>query len=131
MYKIRLAALIVVSSSLLGSCSAIDKVEEIFNFTEEKIEQKVTEEKEVSITCNRGDIKDLIDKGWNIVESQEKQVPCTWKTKKANRGCNLELDKGCRITVPDKMGIQVIYSLQKESLLKTRAAKKSKEPGKE
>ena len=123
MNKIRLAALIVVSS-LLGSCSGIDKVEEIFNFEEEKIEQKGTEQKEVTITCNRGEIKDLIDKGWNIVESQEKQVPCTWKTKKAKRGCNLDLDKGCRITVPDKMGTQMIYSLEKEIILQKKTTKK-------
>ena len=116
MNKIRLSTLILLTT-MLGSCTLIDKAEELLTPDEQEVEQKVTEEKEVSIYCNRGDIKNLTDDGWNIVESKEKEVPCTWKTKKAKRGCNLELDKGCRITIPDKMGTQIIYSLEKESPL--------------
>jgi len=130
MKKIRLSTLIILTA-MLGSCTLIDKVEKVLTPEELEVEQKVTEQKEISISCDRGDIKDLIDKGWNIVGSQEKKVPCTWKTKKAKRGCNLELDKGCRITVPDKMGIQIIYSLEKESILQKNTDKKHLEASKE
>ena len=38
-----------------------------------------------------------------------------WKTKKSKRGCDLEKDKGCRITVPDQIGKEIIYNLERKS----------------
>ena len=73
--------------------------------------------KTVSIKCQRGNIKEYTDKGWQIIGSKSDEVTCTWKTKKARRGCNLENDKGCRITVPDKIGKITTYNLEKEITL--------------
>ena len=42
-------------------------------------------------------------------------IPCTWKTVKANNKCNIKRDKGCAITVPDLLGKQTIYTLTRDS----------------
>ena len=103
----------IIRTNIVSSCSHLERIEDVLP-QKGKIEKKVTQTKKVSIACNRGDIKSYIDKGWKIVSQQKDEVPCTWKTEKANRKCNIELDKGCRITVPDKMGEEIIYNLERE-----------------
>jgi len=44
-------------------------------------------------------------------DSQEKI--CTWKSVPATKDCNMEKDKGCKITMPDKIGEEKIYLLEK------------------
>ena len=114
--KIHLSILLGVYS-ILGGCPLIDKVEEIIRPEETSIPQKLTEQKTITLACGRGNIKEYLDKGWKVINTQESEVPCTWKTKKARRGCDIELDKGCRITIPDKMGTQIKYNLEKESII--------------
>ena len=43
--------------------------------------------------------------------SQEKV--CTWKSVPATKDCNMEKDKGCKITKPDKIGEEKIYLIEK------------------
>ena len=111
--KIHLSILLGVYS-ILGGCPLIDKVEEIIRPEETSIQQKLTEQKTITLACGRGNIKEYLDKGWKVINTQESEVPCTWKTKKSERGCDLQKDKGCRITVPDKMGIKVEYLLERK-----------------
>ena len=106
---------IVLVAILLGGCSFIKKIEKITKPVNNKVGKYVTEQKEISIVCNRRNIDEYIDKGWLVVKTEHKEVPCTWKTKKSKRGCNLELDKGCRLTVPDQMGKNIIYYLERKS----------------
>ena len=70
--------------------------------------------------ASTSDIKVYVDKGWKISNSISKEVTCTWKTQKANRKCNIDKDKGCRITVPDKMGLEIKYNLEREQTSKEK-----------
>ncbi len=103
---------ILILSAMLSACSYIESVEDVFK-KGEKIQKTVTEQKTVTLACNRGNIEDYLEKGWKIINEQKQEVPCTWKTQKANRKCNLEFDKGCRITVPDEIGEEIKYSLER------------------
>ena len=38
---------------------------------------------------------------------------CTWKSVPATKDCDMEKDKGCKITKPDKIGEEKIYLLEK------------------
>ena len=84
------------------------------------------ETESVYIYCGQGDIQEYLDKGWNIRETKEEEVPCSWKTEKARPGCNLN-DKGCKISVPDKMGAQIEYILEREVLVPTKDSMKQNE----
>ncbi len=107
-------------ASLVGGCALINKVEEVFIPDENTVEMKETKKKTISITCSQGKIKDHTEKGWKVIGTEEKEVPCKWKTKKAKRNCNPKKDKGCLITVPDEYGKEIIYFLEKESLIDKR-----------
>ncbi len=106
--------------SLTTGCALVEQAEKILLPDTSDIEKTVTEEKTLIISCGKGNIDDHLKENWSIVKSEELEVPCTWKTKKAKRGCNLELDKGCKITVPDKMGKEIRYSLERKSTTKQK-----------
>ncbi len=69
---------------------------------------------EVSTSCNKNNIQSYLDDGWEISSQTDSEVPCTWKTTKANKRCDVKRDKGCLITVPDKIGIKTVYTLNKK-----------------
>ena len=48
-----------------------------------------------------------------IVKEYSKEKICTWKSVPATKDCNLEKDKGCKITMPDKIGQEKIYLLER------------------
>ena len=79
------------------------------------IEKTIIEQKTIYIACDKEEIKAYTDKGWKVTKKSEREIPCSWKEKRSKPGCNLELDKGCRITVPDKMGIEVEYQIERRS----------------
>ena len=117
MDKMRAYILIIISLTLVG-CGVIEKTEEILMPKGNDLEKIITEKKTVSLSCNRGDIKEYLEKGWKVIKTEVKEVPCSWKTKKSTRGCNIDRYKGCKITIPDKMGSQTKYILEKESIIK-------------
>ncbi len=98
---------------ILGGCTLLEKVK-VLSPNEPIIKKSITEKKSISVICKRGEIKTYLDKGWIVVNKEENEVLCTWKTKKATKRCDLDLDKGCRITVPDKYGKEIIYSLERD-----------------
>ncbi len=106
---------------LLSGCEALKKAEQTFQKTLEpilpknfKIEKKIMEKKSISISCDNDDIQNYLDKGWEVKSSETEEAICTWKSIQAKRGCDLNLDKGCRITVPDKIGKKVEYLLERQ-----------------
>ncbi len=107
-------------SVLLSGCILRDKYESIINngfLLPNQSETRITEQETVYIFCGEGDIQEYIDKGWKVIETEEEEVPCSWKTGKARPGCNLK-DKGCKISVPDQMGAQIKYILEKDTTIK-------------
>ncbi|ABX08764.1 hypothetical protein [Prochlorococcus marinus] len=114
LYKLRIVTLIPIAL-LLGGCPIKDRLNFKSDPTEEiQSEVKLKETLEVSISCNRETIQKYLDEGWEIVDSSTSEVACSWKTKKANDDCDITLDKGCRITVPDILGEEILYILERE-----------------
>ena len=58
-------------------------------------------------------ISDYLDDGWIILNEDSKEKICTWKSVPATKDCDMEKDKGCKITKPDKIGVEKIYLLEK------------------
>ena len=109
--------LLPVSFILIG-CEFTDNLKERFLPGYSFPEKLITETKEVSILCGKRNVQDYLDEGWEIVDSTSKDATCSWKSKRAKRGCNLDKDKGCRIIVPDKLGKEVKYSLVRKSTIR-------------
>ena len=53
-----------------------------------------------------------------IIKEDSQEKICTWKSVPANEACDMEKDKGCKITKPDKIGLEKIYLLEKNDLKK-------------
>ena len=101
---------------LLNSCKSTVKKEELMKDSqEEKIEQFNTAKNklEVRYSCGEDGITEFLDEGWNIVEEYSEEKICTWKSFPATKDCDMEKDKGCKITTPDKIGVEKVYFLEK------------------
>ena len=101
---------------ILNSC----KTSAIKESTKEQIEShnsgKVDKEKkkmEIRISCGEGGISEYLNDGWIIVKEYSEEKICTWKTIPATKDCDMEKDKGCKITTPDKIGEEKVYLLEK------------------
>ncbi len=112
---------LTIITSLITGCEFLNKTE---NFLSPinlpiNIEKKIMEQQTIYIYCGKGNVQEYLDQGWEVVETKEEEVPCSWKTEKATPNCNLN-KKGCKISVPDKMGKQVEYLLEKEVIIPTK-----------
>ena len=103
----------------MTGCEQLEKIKSIElgipNLQRLELKKTITEKKSIAISCNKGDINTYIEEGWEIKDTKKQEVTCSWKTEKANKGCNINKDKGCKITVPDEIGEQIIYSLEKKT----------------
>ena len=70
---------------------------------------------EVVFSCENDGISEFLNNGWVIVEKYTKEKICTWKSIPANKDCDLEKDKGCKIKIPDKIGKEKVYLLEKNN----------------
>ena len=68
---------------------------------------------EIKFSCGEDGIKEYLDDGWIITKQDSKEKICTWKSVPATKDCDLEKDKGCKITKPDRIGEEKIYLLEK------------------
>ena len=68
---------------------------------------------EIKFSCGEDGISEYLDDGWNILKEDSQEKICTWKSVPATKDCNMEKDKGCKITKPDKIGEEKIYLLEK------------------
>ena len=100
----------------LTSCRAsINEVNPIIN-SEGNINEKNNLEKEkieIIFSCGENGIKKYLDEGWKILKEDTEEKICTWKSFPATKDCDMEKDKGCKITKPDKIGEEKIYLLEK------------------
>ena len=106
---------LIFFSLILSSCKTINNDESIIDQTKnEPTSQKET--MEIRLSCGEdteNGISKYIDNGWTIVEEYSEEKICTWKSFPASKDCNMEKDKGCKITKPDKIGEEKIYILEK------------------
>ena len=68
---------------------------------------------EIKFYCGNDGIKEYLNDGWIILKEDSQEKICTWKSIPATKDCNMEKDKGCKITKPDKIGEETIYLLEK------------------
>ena len=84
--------------------------------SEEVINKKSNSAKkrmEIKFSCGDNRISEYLDDGWIIIKEDSQEKICTWKSVPATKDCDLEKDKGCKITMPDKIGEEKIYLLEK------------------
>ncbi len=108
------AAFLFSITTLLAGCSSLQNLEQILNPLKLDIQTQNIETKKISISCNKGDIQDYLDEGWTVDQTTEEEIICSWKSSKSSPGCNINSDKGCRITVPAKTGKRINYILERK-----------------
>ena len=101
---------------LLTSCSLKDYLIQINPNREKNIKSnsnKKNKKLEISISCGKGSIDEFIREGWVVKKKYSEEKICSWKSVPANNKCDMDLDKGCKITKPDNIGVEVFYILEK------------------
>ena len=109
-------AQILIIGIILSSCrSPINK-----DFPTTNSEDKINEvndlkknRMEIKFSCGDDGISEYLDDGWVILKEDSQEKICTWKSVPATKDCDMEKDKGCKITKPDKIGKEKIYILEK------------------
>ena len=107
---------ITLIAIFLSSCRASINKEYPLENLEKNIDEKSNLEKErmeIKFSCEEDGISEYLDDGWNILKEDSQEKICTWKSVPATKDCNMEKDKGCKITKPDKIGKEKIYLLEK------------------
>ena len=100
----------------LTSCKTnVNKEELINDYEEQKSDQinKAKSKMEVRYSCGENGISEFLQDGWIIIEEYSEEKICTWKSFPATKDCDMEKDKGCKITTPDKVGEEKVYILEK------------------
>ena len=112
--------LIFLISIFSISCRTSINKEYPINNLEKNIDEypnSVKKRMEIKFSCGEDGISEYLDDGWNILKEDSQEKICTWKSVPATKDCNMEKDKGCKITKPDKIGEEKIYLLEKLSLI--------------
>ena len=107
---------LTLTAILLSSCrTAINKDIPTSN-SEDILNEQIKSEKkkiEIKFSCGESGISEYLDDGWIILKEDSLEKICTWKSVPASKDCDMEQDKGCKITKPDKIGEEKIYLLEK------------------
>ena len=117
MKRIKQFSQILLIAIFLSSCkTSINKNNPIINSEESSNENNNPEKKrmEIKFSCGEEDgISKYLDDGWVILKEDSQEKICTWTSIPATKDCDMEKDKGCKITKPDKIGVEKIYLLEK------------------
>ena len=100
----------------LSSCKSTSNKESLIKDSEDLKSPQIKIEKskmEVRYSCGEDDISEFLKDGWIIAEEYTEEKICTWKSFPATKDCDMEKDKGCKITTPDKIGEEKVYLLEK------------------
>ena len=111
----QLPLIILIAISLI-SCRTSTNEEYPINNLEKNIDENPNSEKtrmEIKFSCGENGISEYLDDGWKILKEDSQEKICTWKSVPATKDCNMEKDKGCKITQPDKIGEEKTYLLEK------------------
>ena len=107
---------ILLITIFLSSCRTVINNETPKIDSEENLIENLNQQKkrmEVKFSCVEDRISEYLDDGWIIIEENSQEKICTWKSFPATKDCDMEKDKGCKITKPDKIGEEKIYLLEK------------------
>jgi len=116
MKRIKQISQIFLVVTLLNSCRTSIKKE--FNKVnlDDNIDKNTTSEKktmEIKFSCSDDGISEYLKDGWVILKEDAREKICTWKSVPSTKDCDMEKDKGCKITKPDIIGEEKIYILEK------------------
>ena len=101
----------------LTSCKTTVNKEELIKSPEQqenKLLNTAKNKMEVRYSCGEEGVSEFLNDGWIIVKEYSEEKICTWKSIPATKDCDMEKDKGCKITTPDKIGQEKIYLLEKK-----------------
>ena len=107
---------LIIFAIVLSSCGTSINKEYPLNNLEENINDGPNLEKEkmeIKFSCGEDGISEYLDEGWIILKEDSLEKICTWKSVPATKDCDMEKDKGCKITKPDKIGEEKTYILEK------------------
>ena len=116
MKRKKTSSLIVLFAIFLTSCGTSINKEFPKNNSEVDFNEKANTEKkrmEIKFSCGEVGISEYLNDGWIILNEDSQEKICTWKSVPASKDCDMEKDKGCKITKPDKIGVEKIYLLEK------------------
>ena len=108
--------LLLVGLLIISSCKTLTNKDTFIDESKENIKKSSVSEKnqlEIRFSCGEDGISKYTDNGWVVVKEYTEEKICTWKSVAASKDCNIEKDKGCKITKPDKIGQEKIYLLEK------------------
>ena len=106
-----LACLLIISS-----CKTLNNKDTFIDESKENIKKSSNSENnqmEIRFSCGEDGISKYTEKGWVVVKEYTEKKICTWKSVAAKKDCDMEKDKGCKITKPDKIGKEKIYLLER------------------
>ena len=116
MKKLKQFSQIFLVLIFLTSCrTSINNEEPLIN-SDSNINENASLEKkrmEIRFSCGDDGISEYLDDGWIILKEDLQEKICTWKSVPATKDCDMEKDKGCKITKPDKIGEEKIYLLER------------------
>ena len=116
MKRIKQFSTILFFVIFLSSCkSSLKKENKIINLENNINENTNLERKrmEIKFSCGDNGISEYLEDGWIILKEDTQEKICTWKSFPATKDCDMEKDKGCKITKPDEIGEEKIYLLEK------------------
>ena len=116
MIRIKQFSQILLIAIFISSCRSSINKEYPINNLEENINESSNSEKtrmEINFSCGEDGISEYLDDGWIILKEDSQEKICTWQSVPATKDCDMEKDKGCKITMPDKIGEEKIYILEK------------------
>ena len=102
--------------TFLTSCKSTANKEDLIRNSEDPLREQIKVAKskmEVRFSCGEDGISEFLNDGWIISEKYTEEKICTWKSFPATKDCDMEKDKGCKITTPDKIGEEKVYLLEK------------------
>ena len=108
---------LIILINLLSSCQFLQDYK--LPGTDDNYEKDYKSQKnnnktlEIRISCGDGNLKDFLEEGWKVKKEYSEEKICSWKSVPANKKCNMERDKGCKITKPDVIGKETYYLLEK------------------
>ena len=116
MKNIKQLTQLLLALIFLTSCRTTINNDNLEINSEENINKDIKSEKkkmEIKFSCGENGISEYLDDGWIILKEDSQEKICTWKSVPATKDCDMEKDKGCKITKPDKIGEEKIYLLEK------------------
>ena len=107
---------LLVGLLIISSCKTLTNEDTFIDESKENIKKSSSSENnqlEIRFSCGEDGISKYTDNGWVVVKEYTEEKICTWKSVAATKDCDIEKDKGCKITKPDKIGQEKIYLLER------------------